>query len=167
MTPEQRKGLLALCCLFLGPGFLILGLRSFIQSAPSSRWPHTEGVVIESRVDQRQDAEDLRHYFFLRYRYQVNDTPYENNAVTFTTNTGPARSYPIKGRYRALPGTAVEPSDYPVGARVKVYYDPARPRRAVLIPGVSSAAWFLLLSGAALTAVYLRIALAARKTPPA
>lgn len=32
---------------------------------------------------------------------------------------------------------------YPVGKRVTVYYNPARPQQAVLEPGVSGMAWIL------------------------
>ena len=39
--------------------------------------------------------------------------------------------------------------DFPVGARVPVYYNPESPKKALLVPGVQKITYYLLLAAAA------------------
>ena len=104
--------------------------RAWQIKQASPRWPSVEGEVLVSRArpynEQPYEPEAGKHDWMaeVRYRYSVNGIGHEGNRLQ------------AFGRHyfsREEAEQALAP--YPVGARVKVFHDPARPDVSVLIPG--------------------------------
>jgi hypothetical protein len=146
----------------LGKGLLILGacwgigelfvLRTALRS---ERWPVASGRIVSSTA--------TGHFFGLHecrvdvaYEYEINGTRYSSTWVDFGTL---AFSAGVDGREEGLPRSescshyfqvrAVLDS-YPVGAIIRVHYDPNNPRRAVLQPGLNSGLILGIVSAAIL-----------------
>ena len=108
----------------------VLAWRAWQIKQASPRWPSVEGEVLVSRArpynEQPYEPEAGKHDWMaeVRYRYSVNGIGHEGNRLQ------------AFGRHyfsREEAEQALAP--YPVGARVKVFHDPARPDVSVLIPG--------------------------------
>lgn len=89
-------------------------------------WVSTQGVVVDSRVDSRNepgaDRPNIRYGARVTYQYDVGGTTYRSSRVGFGG-----------GIWRADRRSAeAEAARYPPEAKVTVYYDPANPRNAVL-----------------------------------
>lgn len=108
----------------------VLAWRAWQIKQASPRWPSVEGEVLVSRArpynEQPYEPEAGKHDWMaeVRYRYSVNGVSHEGNRLQ------------AFGRHyfsREEAEQALAP--YPVGARVKVFHDPAHPDVSVLIPG--------------------------------
>jgi hypothetical protein len=111
----------------------------------SRKWPRTLGIVRSSRVVSEQvdhggsGGFSVRYSVRIRYRYTVNDTEYSSNSVCFSCDSRASAESVARELY--------------VGSQVAVYYDPARPQRSVLAPGVfPEGLWVLLIIGIVLVA---------------
>ncbi len=67
------------------------------------------------------------------YQYRIQDSVYENTTIKFGENAYSSR--------RKADGIA---ANYPIGKNVTVYYDPEKPERAVLEPGVSAGSYIVI-----------------------
>jgi hypothetical protein len=125
---------------FAGLGIVAVGLAVVVlrRGTASRRWPHTEGTVEHCEVDA--DGSPV----WIRYVYRVHDIEYHAGGVSYGDDPQTQ-----KGWQRLA-------QRYPLGSRVRVYYDPDHPRRAVLEPGISIAgviaAAVLLVTGVFFTA---------------
>lgn len=90
----------------------------------SESWPDTEGQIICSRTEVDGDADSLHEYAIVQYRHTINGEVYVSNKIAF-------------GRLHSCPRRIVE--KYPVGAKVRVYFNPARPEQVTLETGISTA----------------------------
>jgi hypothetical protein len=120
----------ALCFLIL-IACQVYGLwRAHRQAAASRGWPAAEGEIIACELERRSIEDDSADECFaaaVRYRYQVNGQNYEGDAISVG---GPAVTT------RAL---AEKTADrYPVGRRLRVYYDPRHPASALLEKGINA-----------------------------
>lgn len=88
------------------------------QSARVGEWPQTEGVILASALVA--DPHDAGSSFQLQYSYQVGGVSYTSERLTFNPTSD------------SVDAKAARLAAYPVGRQVTVYYDPARPERAVL-----------------------------------
>ena len=122
-------------------GVLILGAGLFGLSRmgiDTSHWPSVEGTIIDSQVrsssshDRDTRTTTVSYIIKLRYEYVVADKRYEgsNRNLTFDAVAKSASE-----REMELERT----SKYPVGGRIRVYYDPRKPSRAVLDTSPASA----------------------------
>ena len=138
---------LPLVLLLVGGVLAFVGWRLGGEARASAAWPATDAVVESARVVEQAEANEKRLFrAAIRYRYQVGDTRYSGERVSYDMAPSPQ-----PGIARAI----VE--RYPAGASVKVFYDPSDPSRAVLEPGGAIAPWvlvglgaFLAVAGAAL-----------------
>lgn len=115
-------------------GGLIILMWSFMrkQAQASLQWPATPGKIVDSRLVIKEDADgDESTEARVTYAYMVEGKPFESNRVSIGGRS--ARSIVVQ---------------YPLGADVQVYYDPAKPSSAVLEPG-GSGLTFLLIVGIA------------------
>jgi Protein of unknown function (DUF3592) len=87
----------------------------------SRGWPTTEGTVTYSHVE----SSGLRSWLDFNYTYQVEGVSHTSGQVSFDLGDGPGGGGSLE--------KIVE--RYPEGHRVTVYFDPARPQRAILEPG--------------------------------
>ncbi len=131
MAPSSGRTLFGvLVILVLGAYNFITGGTSVFRGLATERWPSTDGVVTSTTVTSHQGGGryNRRTYWspVIEYRYDVNDVRYSCRRLSF---------YRVSHETR---GAAEEVTSYfPIGGKVKVYYDPGRPGEAVLQRGTS------------------------------
>ncbi len=132
-----------------------LALRSWRQARETTRWPRTEGEILESWVESKEDSEgDLSYRPVIRYRYQVADQSFEGDLVSVGARN-------LYGSFGWAQGAV---DRYSEGDSVDVYFDPQEPAQAVLEPEVGRgpvALTFLALLGLVIGMVLLRSAVPA------
>ena len=116
--------------------FLLAGLATsawgwtiIARGRRTLRWPSVEGTISECAVS---DDDSLPQ---IEFSYVVAGRDYRCEQV-FPGGTTPSQqlvaSYALK---------------YPVGAKVKAHYDPARPEHATLEPGLARGDWMIFVLG--------------------
>ncbi len=139
----QNIGVTVFGLAFLGGAFAFsTGLRSGWTGWKSKSWPVVDGQVTESTVTFTSRVE----------RHEI-DSRTPNETVTRTHETFfPSVKYVYELEGRSLTGTQISLSDvgsssdaakamvakYPVGTKVKVFYNPANTSEAVLVPGIAT-----------------------------
>ncbi len=111
---------LGIMCMISGPLMVLWVIESDRQAARRATWPSADGEVVSTTIlpfPSRYTSHEVR----VRYRYHVNGKEYHSSTVNPT-------HYAFQGKAAAQAGA----DRYPVGARVTVYYDPEKPRSAVL-----------------------------------
>ncbi len=110
MHPLFRLGLAGLGLAMVG-----IGLWSRHLNAKAANWPATEGTILSSVLEDRgEDAPDAK----IRYSYKVNGHVFESSNISYG------------GHWTSQDRELV--AKYPVGAKVSVYFDPSKPKRAAL-----------------------------------
>lgn len=126
--------------------------RALLRGRSSHGWRRTDGYLVgrgaPSGSLQRLDAASA----VPTYTYSVNGVEYTSNR------------YDIAGS-KAVAGGADAFADHAVGQRVTVWYDPAEPSRAVLVPGIQNTTWQRLLAGVALLVVGVSFLIAGTVAP--
>lgn len=115
-----------------GAATALWGLAVVAQGRKSQGWPSTEGVIEKSQPSSEED--DLLPEIVFRYSAAGRD-----HVKTFEFPRGISPHPQLSVDYVTR---------YPVGARVRVYYDPADPSRATLEPGVGRGDWMIFVLGA-------------------
>jgi uncharacterized protein DUF3592 len=131
----------------VGIAFAIVGVlvmlyfgRALYRGRESYTWRKTDGYLVQRLGDSEA---------VLTYTYSVHGVEYTSSR------------YDLAGsRVSAAAGAAF--ADHSVGQHVTVWYDPAEPGRAVLVPGLQSITYQRLLLGAALLFCGVSFLLAAR-----
>ena len=100
--------------------------RIAAKAAASLSWPNAEGSITDSAVQSHWDQNHRRNTYSaaIQYVYRIEDVEYRSSRVAWggrasSTDDRPARE--LAGRY-------------PVGAAVRVYYNPDKRSEAVLEP---------------------------------
>jgi hypothetical protein len=134
--------LLITVAMFIAGIFLLLyGINQIYGGYKSTKWPTTDGIVIESRIGKNipSSTDKVRtptFYPIVRYEYNAQGTKYTCNRIRFSGGTGDKRSKAKK-----------YVDKYPVGKAVIVYYYPDDPKTAVLEPGMVWTAFMASLGG--------------------
>jgi Protein of unknown function (DUF3592) len=124
-------GALFLC---IGSGLAVWGWTIYQNARASADWPTAQGKVTSSHVSHTTDSDGGDSYSpSVRYEYQADDRRYANNTIKFGENS-----------YNSFDEAQVYVARYPEGATVTVYYDPGKPGRSVLEPGVSAGSFIVL-----------------------
>lgn len=128
---------LAGICLLLGGIFFAVGWHQRAKSNAASAWPSTDAEITTSRVVERQ-VQDRRSYAWytvrdadIAYRYTVAARVYQGTKLDPTGFSTSGDVSPV--------------ARYPLGARVRAYYNPANPAEAALTNTGSGTAQFLFL----------------------
>lgn len=111
-------------------GAVYLAWHAWQIKQASPNWPYVEGEMLVAKARARNETGEQSgtptHEWFteVRYRYTVNGTTYTGDRL---------RAFGLNhfDEQQALQ----ELAPFPVGQKVKVYYDPAKPSSSVLIPG--------------------------------
>lgn len=140
MSPDEVYGWMAA----FGVAVVLLGVSLWhLRFGLASRsWPSAEGVIESSEMKKvRKHDNGTAWQPKVKYRYQVDGRDYVGGNI----------AYHMQGQnsYGASSGTL---SLYPSGAVTTVYYDPGKPSRSVLEPGISVNNYILLVLSIALTA---------------
>ena len=141
MESETRKGKGCLSTffslgifLFIGIGLTYWGWNILQNARASASWPTADGVITKSIVTQSTDSDGVDSYSpEVTYSYKVNNTKYFNNTIKFGEN-----SYGNRRKAAEIAG------NYNIGRKVTVYYDPEKPDRSVLEPGVSAGSYIVI-----------------------
>ncbi len=126
MFEDLGKYLLIAFVVFFG----VLAWRAWQIRQASPEWPYVEGEMVSTRVFAQNETGGDRGvsthewYTEVHYRYTVNGQTYTGNRL---------RAFGLHHFSRDQAEAELTP--FPVGARVKVYYNPNKPSESVLIPG--------------------------------
>jgi len=133
MGADKEK--LAGAIIFIAIGILIalFSYSSYKTSLQSKTWPTVNGNIIKSDIERHTgttgegaDKIDTVHeYAKIAYQYDVDGKHYESTKISFSSSSSSENAEKIVSRY-------------PKGKTVNVYYNPEKPKQAVLVPGNSS-----------------------------
>jgi hypothetical protein len=127
----------------LGLVFVVITPLSIKLGKKSENWPQTQGKVISSEVEIRQETDtegDTSTYYYPRihYDYNVGGEKFQSSKYRFLDAS----------MTRKKANELVE--SYSPGQTVAVYYDPAKPTEAVLITGAPKFLYVFAVIGAIL-----------------
>ena len=119
---ETLEGKIVICVmLFSGLGIIVANFRNHYKAQRAIGWPGVTGKVLESFVNK----EDGMYKPEIRYEYRA----YGEYHIADCWRLGAtASSWGKASSKRAV-------AKYPAGASVTVFFNPERPREAVLEPG--------------------------------
>lgn len=127
-------------CFLLGGGMILGGLYGVYRGICSKSWPSTTGTITHSEL--AEEWEDLfcgsayHSELKITYTYIVDGKKLQGKRVKlFAFSLATAQRYVIP---------------YPLNSKVKVYYNPTKPSVAVLIPGLTTGMFALIIFGVAL-----------------
>lgn len=127
MEPHRKNVVLATCCsavAFLSLCGIGAGVYDVRRAQAAEAWPAVDGVVIESSHVLGCGKRGIAFFPTVRYEYRVGGIARRGGRITFGDErcATEATVKDIAGRY-------------PVGAVVKVSFDPQAPNEAVLVTG--------------------------------
>jgi hypothetical protein len=121
--------LLVFGLIFAGVGYAVTfkwGKPLLDRAEESRTWPSVTGTIEQSEIAQGRDSDGDRTYRpDIVYRYEIDGRTMRSGDVYVggaASTSAKSDAFQIVNRY-------------PVGQQVEVYYDPAAPGKAVLIPG--------------------------------
>ncbi len=127
-SPYVEK--VAFTVLFLAVGLIIalFTYSTYATRMASKTWPTANGVIIRSEIeahtrtssDDSQKEETFITTPKIAYEYQVDGNRFKGSKVALSSPSGNAQQLVTR---------------YPKGKSIPVYYNPDKPRQAVLIPG--------------------------------
>jgi hypothetical protein len=119
---------LALCV--LGAIMVVAGLRQASRARQTRGWTRTTGRIIESRVQtslmETEVERKERFAFAIRYAYDARGRTHESTQVWIGSSPAAETDDPETARGWV--------ERFPLGAEVPVWFDPAEPSQAVLVP---------------------------------
>ena len=129
-------------------GSLLAGLavRNLVRGSASKYWPQTEGCILRSFVLVQKDSDHGESYMpQVEYEYVVEGKKYHGTRLRY----GQIGTWTRKQAERVL-------APFPEGGRAAVFYNPRRPKDAVLLCGTSWGNIAIVLGGSVfLGVVYL------------
>lgn len=144
-TASRVIGLLFALALLVGAAvadFYLIG-RVLTEHA-SSNWPSVSGTIATSTAAPFRNKSSRRYRLAVTYTYEAAGETRTGRVIAVGESRGPS----FRSEAQAL-------RQYPVGATVPVYYDPASPGNAALVVGVQRRTVSLLLFAGALNAMAL------------
>ena len=110
-----------------GTWLIVRGLGDVSEAAESSGWPTTPGTVLSAEVHTQtssaRHSNSTSYAPVISYSYAVNGENFVGTAITPGRMWGSSSAYAAVRRFSA-------------GSHPAVYYSPAQPGQAVLIPGL-------------------------------
>jgi hypothetical protein len=116
--------------ILISAGFLAYSVCVLVPAAltDATQWPWVEGTIIDRSARKARRSGSI-HNLIVTYEYKVNDVRYTSRRVTLT---GSVAQRVNAGHWRE----ALNKAGFPLGGQVRVYYNPEKPRQAVLIPSL-------------------------------
>lgn len=116
------------------------GLREFFRAWRTTSWEKTAGRLVEATVDEtvRKSNKSSRHVFEVKatYEYDVCGRPFQGGNITQSYIATSEREDHDKllNTLNSIPS-------------LNVYYDPLRPEKCTLVPGIDGGSFSLLALG--------------------
>lgn len=108
---------------------MYVGIQQALEMGDSRQWPTAEGVITASRIASSHKTSTEKGWHGSRYEYEVRvQYAYSVGGVSYSGNR--LRIRPNK--YSSEGNAQRELAEYPVGQRVRVYYNPKEPERSLL-----------------------------------
>jgi hypothetical protein len=128
----------------VGGVMMAYALRTGLYAWRSRRWPHVEGLVLESDVEEvsRGRRHSRQYRPVIVYSYEVEGVAYRNDQLGFGFD-----NFFGDGLYGRRADAERFATGYRPGAPVSVAYDPENPFRAVLKTGLNKGHIVSLLFG--------------------
>jgi hypothetical protein len=116
------------CLLPVGPVFLLYGASANDRDRPSLQWPKAAGTIVQSGWTYHQTFKRSSSYYTANvgYIYHVDGRVYAGNRV---------KLWDPDLRWAGEVTNKAFVAAHPVHSPVDVYYNPAHPENAALIPG--------------------------------
>lgn len=96
------------------------------EAKASETWPTTTGMITYSDIQQSESDGTTMYAAKINYDFTVDKKSYSGDRITLSSGNSSTSS---------IREVKKELQTYPLGANVKVYYDPELPNNAVLQPG--------------------------------
>ncbi|MDA3894799.1 MAG: DUF3592 domain-containing protein [Desulfobacteraceae bacterium] len=130
MGAEKEKSAGAIIFIAVGIMIALFAYSAHKTSVESKTWPTVNGNIIRSEIEQHgsttgegPDKKTPAHeYAKIAYQYTIDGQRYESTKISFSSSSENTRQIV---------------SRYPKGKAIRVYYNPAKPTQAVLVPGNS------------------------------
>lgn len=130
--PVPRTAALAACA--VGVALVAAGLRLSRLGRETRQYTRTQGRIVESRVEELPGPSEEggpRFRAVVRYAFEARGRTYASEQLS--VDASPVSSSPDPAEARQT----VE--RHPAGSTVEVWFDPADPRRSVLVRGAARA----------------------------
>jgi hypothetical protein len=135
--------IIGLFFIFFSSFLIVIFIRGLILGRASRDWKKVKGVVTDAYIERRECESGTTYYPKITYKYQIEGQNYEAHEWS----------------YNVINGNEDEVQEiidrHPVGHGIDVYYDPMKPSRAILDPGLNSVYPYII--GFILAAVFLVI----------
>jgi hypothetical protein len=96
------------------------------EAKQSESWPTVSGIITHSEIQQSESDGTTMYSSEINYDFTIDNKFYSGDRITLTSGSSSTSSIrEVKKELQA----------YPIGANVKVYYDPELPNNSVLKPG--------------------------------
>lgn len=129
---------LGLLFTLVGAAVMAYGTQRVLLARASASWPTAAGEIVVSRVVESYDDDGSTYGPDVRYRYRAAGGSHEGDVIHF--GLGGIETSNRRSAERVV-------DRYPQGSTVTIAYDPAKPDRAVLEPGVSKRSFVLVVFG--------------------
>lgn len=131
--------LMFLIPVLIGIGLFVLAMVSLHRARNSAFWRYTNGRILSAKIEQSErnsssQGKETRYTPKISYTYSVNDQEYISGRIKIMTDYSSASINAVREIIQK----------YRPGSEVIVYYNPAKPKRAVLEKGVSKDIYILL-----------------------
>lgn len=116
------------------------GLRDLLRGWQTTSWEQTPGRLVEATIEetQRKSSKSDRQVFQVKatYEYDVCGRPFqgENIALSYLSTSEQADHQTLLNTLKSIPS-------------LNVYYDPLRPEKCTLVPGIDGGTFTLLALG--------------------
>lgn len=140
--------LIGIVFLLIGLGVTGWGCSTISRGKASASWPSVQGKVLSSMVSSHRSSSgsgrrsSMTYGADVSYEYTVKGKRYTSDRVIFGEYSSSNRGHATEIVHR-----------YPKGKKVKVYYDPADHKAAVLEAGAGVGAYIPFLIGVVFTLV--------------
>jgi hypothetical protein len=127
----------------IGLALTFFGFTKIKTAADAKRWPVTNGTVTRSEV-----AGAIKYYPSVTYTYTIDSLVYNSDKISNINFNTKNRSVVEKFLNK-----------YPMGSKIKVYYNISEPSNALLEPGINTGNILLLAFGIILLAIPIFLAI--------
>ena len=150
----------------IGLAMLLFGIYFIVLGDEVTRWPSTEGTILETRIriwspvrttfeEQRLKGDITEYYPQIEYQWTVDGTTHQGRRYKIGTT---------HDKYEDRDDARAAARSFVAGAPITVYYDPDEPSQAVLD---RSKDWFALLVPSVLSLVFLGTGIGLYRAGPA